>query len=162
LAARFRPAGDSYCFAFERRPQEPKTPVQPGPPARRAPAHTKGRAVPARHSPPPPAASTRAAKDAAPATPPEPEPAREPALDTAARLADQGRHGEAADLCESEIRASGPSAPALFLLGVVRQALGERAQAERCFEKAVYLDPGHEEALLALSAAARRRGDLEA
>ena len=74
-------------------------------------------------------------------------------------MADLGRHAEAAALCEQEIRRAGPSAAAYFLLGVVRQAEGTRDLAERCFEKAVYLDPAYAEALLALALLAQRRGD---
>ncbi len=62
-------------------------------------------------------------------------------------------------MCEMLIEQSKPTAPLLFLLGTIRLAQGDRARAERCFEKSVYLDPNHHEALLSLSAAARRRGD---
>ena len=55
----------------------------------------------------------------------------------------------------------GPSASAFYLLGLVRQAEGERLEAERCFEKSVYLDPTHEEALLALARIAEGRGDVK-
>ena len=36
-------------------------------------------------------------------------------------------------------------------MGMIRQAAGDRREAEECFHKAVYLDPGHDEALLALA-----------
>jgi chemotaxis protein methyltransferase WspC len=83
-------------------------------------------------------------------------------LRDASRMADEGRHQEAARLCEEEIEANGPSADAFFLLGMVRQASGDRARAELCFEKAVYLDARHEDALLALALLAQRRGDQAA
>lgn len=150
LSSRFRSAGESYSFAFERMTERPDRvekdrPVRPQLPAPRTPARL-------------PAPVERLA--VAWAEPPREPPI--PLLDEAARLADQGRHDEAATLCEQLIRRAGPTAQAYFLLGVIRQAAGRREEAERCFEKTVYLDPRHDEALLALSAAARRRRDLPA
>ena len=175
LSPRFRQAGETYCFAFERVGEGGRTPARaflpavreaPRPPARVAPrpagavatVSTPRAAVPAAFRlagpvEPPPAAPQE------PAPPPAPQGS---VLEEAARLADRGRHAEAAALCEDELRRAGPSAAVFYLLGVVRQAAGRRDEAERCFEKAVYLDPRHDEALLALSAAARRRGDLSA
>ena len=53
----------------------------------------------------------------------------------------------------------GPDASVYSLMGMIRQAVGDRRRAEECFHKAVYLDPKHDEALLALSLLAERRGD---
>ncbi|AGA28992.1 CheR family methyltransferase [Singulisphaera acidiphila] len=80
-------------------------------------------------------------------------------LDQAAERADQGRYDEAVGLCEQAIRESGASARAFFLLGMARQAAGDRNAAEASFQKAVYLDAQHDEALLALALLAQRRGD---
>jgi chemotaxis protein methyltransferase WspC len=77
----------------------------------------------------------------------------------AAALADQGRSDEAAARCEAALSRFGPSAPAYFLLGLVRQSAARLAEAETCFRKAVYLDPGHDEALFSLALCAERRGD---
>ena len=82
-------------------------------------------------------------------------------LDDARALADQGRSEEAAKLCDALIARNGPSAEAFYLLGLVRQALRDRDEAERCFEKAVYLDGRHEEALLALARISEGRGDAK-
>ena len=82
-------------------------------------------------------------------------------LDDARVLADQGRGEEAAKLCDALIARNGPSAEAFYLLGLVRQALRDRNEAERCFEKAVYLDGRHEEALLALARISEGRGDAK-
>ena len=90
------------------------------------------------------------------------EPQRPRRLDEARQFADLGRHDEAVRLCEQDIHARGPNAPAYFLLGMVHQATGDRARAQACFEKAVYLDGRHEEALLALALLAQRRGDAAA
>lgn len=151
LSGGYRPAGGSYSFAFERgsaralenAPRSPPRPQLTSPPPL------------GRLAPPPPL----------PQLPrPRIEPVAQalPALDDAVLLADQGRHDEAAALCEKLIQQAGPSSSAYFLLGVVRLSVGRRDEAEQCFEKAVYLDPRHDEALLALSAAARRRGDRDA
>ena len=53
-------------------------------------------------------------------------------------------------------------APAHFLLGIIQQATGNRAEAEAELTKAIYLDPEHDEALLALALLARRKGDMAA
>ena len=58
-------------------------------------------------------------------------------------------------VCETLIQQTKPTASLFFLLGTIRLAQGDRATAERCFEKSVYLDPNHHEATLSLSAAAR-------
>ena len=47
-------------------------------------------------------------------------------------------------------------------MGMICQAAGDRRRAEDCFHKAVYLDPRHDEALLALALLAERRGDHDA
>jgi chemotaxis protein methyltransferase WspC len=74
-------------------------------------------------------------------------------------FADQGRSADAAALCEQSLREAGPSAPAFFLLGMIRQSEGDATAAEALFQKTAYLDPQHDEALLALALIAERRGD---
>jgi chemotaxis protein methyltransferase WspC len=44
-------------------------------------------------------------------------------------------------------------------MGRICHAAGTRQRAEDCFHKTVYLDPLHDEALLALALLAERRGD---
>ena len=80
-------------------------------------------------------------------------------LEQAAELANRGRHAEAIVACEQHIRLKGPGASAYYLMGMICQATGDRRRAEECFHKTVYLDPKHDEALLALSLLAERRGD---
>lgn len=80
-------------------------------------------------------------------------------LDQACALANQGKHDEAIRLLDKQIQAKGPNAPAFHLMGGIHQAAGDRERAEGCFRKAVYLDPDHDEALLALALLADRRGD---
>jgi chemotaxis protein methyltransferase WspC len=82
------------------------------------------------------------------------------ALEDASRLADAGRYDEASRRVERVIAESGASARAFFLLGMIRQAAGDRDGAEAFLLKAVYLDGQDDEALLALALLARRRGDV--
>jgi chemotaxis protein methyltransferase WspC len=87
---------------------------------------------------------------------------RESLLDEASKLANVGRHDEAIAVCEQLVRRHGPSAAAYYLMGVINQAAGKGQRAEECFHKTVYLEPGHDEALLALALIAERRGDAAA
>jgi chemotaxis protein methyltransferase WspC len=93
-----------------------------------------------------------------------PQPAAAPAplarslLEQAADLANAKRLAEAVELCERSIRQSGPKPEAYHLLGIIHQSAGALEQAESALGKAVYLDPRHDEALLALSILADRRG----
>jgi chemotaxis protein methyltransferase WspC len=81
-------------------------------------------------------------------------------LNQASELGNQGRFDEAISVCERHLKANGLTAPAYSLMGMICQASGDRARAEDCFRKAVYLDPHHDESLLALALLAERRGDL--
>jgi chemotaxis protein methyltransferase WspC len=81
------------------------------------------------------------------------------ALDTARRLADQGELEAAATLCESSMHAYGPSAQAYVLLGLIRQAAGNAAQAKDCFGRALYLQPDHYAALIHLALLLEHRGE---
>lgn len=83
-------------------------------------------------------------------------------LGQASELANQSRFLEAISLCERCIRENGISAPTYCLMGMICQAAGDRVRAEDCFRKAVYLDPNHDEALLALALLAEHRGDQNA
>ncbi len=80
-------------------------------------------------------------------------------LNQASALANKGRFSEAIMACEQHLKEKGLSAPAYALMGMICQASGNRGQAEECFRKAVYLDPHHDEALLALALLAEYRGD---
>ncbi len=83
-------------------------------------------------------------------------------LEQAAELANQARHTEAIAACEQHLRLKGPGAAAYYLMGMICQAAGDRRRAEDCFRKTIYLDPGHDEALLTLAVSAERRGDRDA
>ena len=71
----------------------------------------------------------------------------EDALTRALRLADTGELDAALAACTTHLDRAVPSADAYALLGILRQARHEKDEAMRCFEKALYLQPDHAEAL---------------
>jgi chemotaxis protein methyltransferase WspC len=160
MPSRFAALGEPGCFAYRKaaRPADPDGPgLEPAPPTlmpmpmlpeptpmSMLPTASPGRALPTADAP---------ATDVA-ARPPAPS-----LLERAAELANRGRHGEAIAACEQHLRLKGPGASAYYLMGMICQAAGDRRRAEDCFHKAIYLDPGHDEALLALALLAERRGD---
>lgn len=75
------------------------------------------------------------------------------------RMADQGRLAEAAAACTAYLGWHGPSADALYLLGVISDAAGDPARAVDCYRKVLYLDPIHHEALAHLALLLERQGD---
>jgi chemotaxis protein methyltransferase WspC len=109
----------------------------------------------------PPAIDSSAARPIQPDAAVIPSPViNEPSLlDQAAELANLGRFGEAVAACEQYLQSEGLSSSAYYLMGMICQAAGDRRRAEDCFHKTVYLDPSHDEALLALALLAERRGD---
>jgi chemotaxis protein methyltransferase WspC len=129
----------------------------PAPPQRRAPQNRRTTATvpPARafaDTPPP----------SIPATAVAPENTPNAALDEAFQCADQGHLVEAAALCETYLQDNGPSAQAYYLLGLVRDAAGNKGQAEEYLRKALYLDPNHYEALVHLAVLAEQQSDPKA
>ena len=77
-------------------------------------------------------------------------------------MADQGRTDEARKLCEAALALRPPPADAYYLLGLLQEAHGLAAEAERCLQKAVYLEPDHVQALAHLALNAQWRGDAKA
>jgi chemotaxis protein methyltransferase WspC len=80
-------------------------------------------------------------------------------LATARRLADAGRLQEAADWCENDLQQPTSSPEAWYLLGLVRNALGDEGKAAECYRKLLYLDPDHVEALTHLALLTEKNGD---
>jgi chemotaxis protein methyltransferase WspC len=78
-------------------------------------------------------------------------------LDRARRLADAGQLDDAL----AEVSRAGSTADAFSLLGVIQQALGDRAAAASAFRKALYLDPAHREALTHAMLLANEQGDAD-
>ncbi len=87
---------------------------------------------------------------------------RDEAMTQALSLADRGRYDEATRMVQDFMGRGSLDASAHFLLGIIHQAAGNRSQAEIELNKAIYLDPEHDEALLALALLARRKGDVAA
>ncbi len=71
-------------------------------------------------------------------------------LTTAQKLADQGCLQEALTTCEAHLDIHMDHSQAYFLMGIIYQALGEDKQAILYFNKTVYLEPEHVEALIYL------------
>jgi chemotaxis protein methyltransferase WspC len=91
-----------------------------------------------------------------PATP-APTPPESP-LAAARRLADAGRLPEALAACEVAIRV-GPTPEGYTLQGVLHLAEGRIDAAAEAFRKALYLDPGHVEAIAQMIVLSDRKGD---
>ncbi|HUS23950.1 MAG TPA: CheR family methyltransferase [Candidatus Binatia bacterium] len=146
----FAPAGVPLSFAFFRAP----TSTAPGA-ARKAPAPTS-RPAQLRPLPlPMPAATPRGTSKPAPPA----KAAADAPLVRAARLADAGRLDEARRDCDEHIRAHGPSAASLYLLGLLSDAAGDLDGAAALYRKALYLDPHHGDALAHLTLLLEKRGD---
>ncbi|MFC4419931.1 CheR family methyltransferase [Cupriavidus pampae] len=82
-------------------------------------------------------------------------------IDIAAR-ADRGELAEATTACLDYLDTHGQSADAWCLLGVLHDAAARTSDAQAAYRKAVYLDPGHEEALYHLAALLDSVGDAPA
>jgi chemotaxis protein methyltransferase WspC len=163
--AGFTAIGEPGCFAYRRsRPGAPPTPPVLG--SLELPLRMANLAAPAvvrlvtPGNPPDISLNGSQASDAVIAgTEPPRAAGASPLLDQAAELANCGRFAEAIAECERHVRQKGLDASPFHLMGVIYQASGNRQRAEECFQKAVYLDPTHDEALLALALLAERRGD---
>src|SRR5271170_7014391 len=84
---------------------------------------------------------------------------KSPSVDDIRRLADLGRLEDAARSCEVHLRQNGASAELFYLLGLIHDAVGDRAKAAASYRKALYLDPDHREALEHLAALLDSEGD---
>ena len=84
----------------------------------------------------------------------------EDGIGEAARLADQGRLAEAEQICQAYIGRHGASAEALYLMGLLRDAAGNLAEAAQYYRKTLYLDRHHHEALTHLGLLLRKQGDM--
>lgn len=152
----YSPLGYPRCFAFKRgrrRTEEPdrRTPVRQRPGTGQQP---RRRHAPQRDDTSKPFAGVHAAPSA-----PQPPYNGERLLQEALQLADQGHLDEAALNCERLLQHPGLQADAHYLLGLIREATGNRRAAEQHLRKTVYLNPDHYEALTHLSAICLRDGD---
>jgi chemotaxis protein methyltransferase WspC len=94
---------------------------------------------------------------------PAPAPAAAPAavdsLDQARQLADRGQLDEALAACRTAQSRGEASALLFSLMGELHQARREKDEARRCFERALYLDPGQRDALTHLMLLCQDAGD---
>ncbi|QBR03853.1 tetratricopeptide repeat protein [Paraburkholderia pallida] len=82
-------------------------------------------------------------------------------LASARRLADAGALDEAARAAAQVAQASPHDAEAWYLLGLIADAQGRAALALEHYRKALYLEPGHYEALTHLAALLEVQGDVD-
>ena len=159
--SRFTAIGEPGCFAYRKTGASVPSPGSAGAsPSRYAASRRSAPGLPSAAAVP--TVARRGSHRPAPRPRPKVSRSRPRLLEQAADLANRGRHAEAIAACEQHIRLKGPGASAYYLMGMICQAAGDRRRAEECFHKTVYLDPKHDEALLALSLLAERRGDRDA
>ena len=81
-------------------------------------------------------------------------------LELARQLADVGQVEKAINHCQEYLAGNSTNVEVYTLLGTLYQAKSENAQAERYFQKALYLNPNCYEALIHLSLLKEHRGDM--
>lgn len=151
-------------FAYAKRPCTPSTP------GLRRDLHSSPRQQRARAAPVKPVAVTaskrhqpQALSESVPVPPNSTEPAgrtqAEADLAAAFAMADRGELALAGSICERHLATNRASAEAYCLLGIVKQAAADSLSAMECFDKALYLDPDHYEALVHLALLHETRGD---
>ncbi len=145
--------GVPLAFAFHPEPAR-KEPAALAAPAWQ-PAAAASRTVPVHRAPAP---RVRVPMAAAAATPIAASAPHDP-LAAISGMADRGELESATAACELYLTQHGSSADGWCLLGVLHDAAGHIADAHAAYRKAVYLDPGHEEALYHLAALLDSEGD---
>jgi chemotaxis protein methyltransferase WspC len=105
---------------------------------------------------PPPAAA------AMPAPQRQTGPVAQAGIESAMLLADRGCLAEAAGIAEEHLKRQELSAPAFYLLGLVRDAAGDFSAAARYYRQALYLDPAHRDAMAHLALLLDRQGEPQA
>ncbi len=111
---------------------------------------------------PQPASLFRADKESSISSSIKQETSTDERLEQAFCLADEGNLVEAASLCENWLEDNEPCVQACYLLGLIREATGNREEAEDYLRKVVYLQPDHQEALVHLSLLVEQKGDVSA
>jgi len=82
-------------------------------------------------------------------------------FDGAQRLADQGSLQSALKLCSEFLKQNPTHVRANFLMGLLFEALDDADKAENCFNKALYLEPKHSDALSHLAFIMEQRGEKD-
>ncbi len=131
-----------------------------GRPSRTSPAGASSKPIRAVRRPTPDAANLAGKPDVrARAGEPDRDDTKPNPVEQARCLADEGRLEEAVAICNATIEQKNAPAECYCLLGLIHEASGERDEAEGCFDKALYLQPDCEEALVHLSLILEFRGD---
>ncbi len=165
-----RSAGIPLAFAFHAQPERPPsglpdlataTPMA-SPAARRVvPPDVQPRTTSRTTSRPPRAATARVMQPV-PIAPTAASADSAGNLATISAMADRGELDAAIAACQQVLIGQPSSADGWCLLGVLHDASGRAADAHAAYRKAVYLDPGHEEALYHLAALLDSEGDASA
>ncbi|MGK7941904.1 MAG: CheR family methyltransferase [Crocosphaera sp.] len=90
---------------------------------------------------------------------PKPQKKQLSSLEIAQQLANQGKLKEAAQCCQTYLQRHPIDAAAYLLWGEICQAQGDYEQAQRYFQKALYLRPNYREALVHLALLREHQGD---
>ena len=77
-------------------------------------------------------------------------------------LANAGAIDDAIRLCQKSLQSDSTQTDLLYMLAILHQTAGDFETSEKILEKAIYLEPRHEGALLSLALIAKRRGDTTA
>ncbi len=80
-------------------------------------------------------------------------------LDQAEQLADRGDLAGAETLCRRHLATHKLDAKGCYLLGVILQSSGHGDEAEKLFQRTLYLDSDHHEALLSMAMLKERQAD---
>lgn len=81
-------------------------------------------------------------------------------IEIARELADDGRLAEAEAACIEHLVDHPSSAAAYFLLGLIKEASSQTSEAEAYYQRALYLDSRHHEAMIHLALMLEGRGDM--
>ncbi|MDJ0731417.1 MAG: CheR family methyltransferase [Crocosphaera sp.] len=82
-------------------------------------------------------------------------------LEMAQQFANQGKLKEAVQCCQTYLQRNPIDAAGYLLLGEISQAQGNLEEAQRCFQKALYLRPNYREALVHLVLLRESQGDRQ-
>ena len=92
---------------------------------------------------------------------PKPQQRQLSSLEIAQQFANQGKLKEAAQSCQTHLQLHPIDASAYLLWGEICQAQGDDEQAQRYFQKALYLRPNYREALVHLALLRENQGDAK-
>ncbi|MEL4894623.1 CheR family methyltransferase [Crocosphaera sp. Alani8] len=82
-------------------------------------------------------------------------------LQMAQQFANQGRLEEAVQFCQTHLQENPIDAEGYLLLGEISQAKDDLEEAQRCFQKALYLRPNYRKALVHLVLLRENQGDRQ-